>query len=95
MDGFILDEVIARVRQMEMYFDLLKKAEKENPASLQSNPWTKEFLRVLTEYYEGGQWLCDYETDEKGLLPDTLKRGVLSQDAVYDFLDRIKTEKEN
>ena len=28
----------------------------------------------------------DFEADEQGLLPPGLKRGVLSEDAVYDLL---------
>lgn len=39
---------------------------------------------------ESGQWLQDYELDEQGLLPQSLKRGVLAQDAVYDFLEEVR-----
>ena len=46
----------------------------------------KQKLRILDDYYTSGQWLKDYEADEKGLLPETLKRGVLSQDTLYDLL---------
>ena len=42
--------------------------------------------RALTEYYDGGQWLRDYQADEAGLLPHDLKRGVLSEDGVYNLL---------
>ena len=44
--------------------------------------------KMLEDYYTSGQWLEDYEADEQGLLPDDLKRGILSQDALYDFLDK-------
>ena len=37
-------------------------------------------------YYTGGQWQKDFTDDEAGKLPRDLKRGVLSEDAVYDFL---------
>lgn len=43
-------------------------------------------LRLLEAYYTSGQWREDYEADEQGLLPEDLKRGVLSQDALYDLL---------
>ena len=43
-------------------------------------------LVCLTEYYEGGQWLKDYEADEQGLIPSEVKRGILAQDTLYDFL---------
>ena len=41
---------------------------------------------LLEEYYTSGEWRNDYEADEAGLLPSGLKRGVLSQDGVYDLL---------
>lgn len=43
-------------------------------------------IKMLEDYYTSGQWRDDYEADEQGLLPDDLKRGVLSQDALYDLL---------
>ena len=46
-------------------------------------------LGELVRYYESGQWLRDYELDEQGLLPPNLKRGVLSQDGVYDLLENL------
>lgn len=45
-----------------------------------------EKLRLLEIYYTSGDWLDDYEADERGELPPDLKRGVLSQDALYDLL---------
>ena len=46
-----------------------------------------EKLRLLEDYYTSGLWLEDYEADERGELPLDLKRGVLSQDALYDLLE--------
>ena len=45
-------------------------------------------LAILDEYYTSGEWREDYEADEAGLLPKDMKRGVLSQDGVYDLLSR-------
>lgn len=47
---------------------------------------TLEDSRILEEYYQGGDWMEDYEADERGELPDDLLRGVLSEDAVYDYI---------
>lgn len=47
-------------------------------------------LQELTEYYGNGRWMVDYETDEAGLLPSDLKRGVLSEDGVYNLLFDIE-----
>ena len=49
---------------------------------------TGQIPRELREYYENGQWLRDYEADERGELPATLKRGVLSQDGIWDLLEK-------
>ena len=86
----MIQEAIDRILQMELYFDMLLKIESENPGALREDVSIKEILQTLTQYYENGQWLRDYELDEMGLLPQNMNRGVLAQDAVYDFLDRIK-----
>ena len=46
-----------------------------------------EKLRLLEAYYTSGEWREDYEADERGELPPEMKRGVLSQDALYDLLE--------
>lgn len=49
-----------------------------------------EKLRLLDGYYTSGQWQEDYEADERGELPPDLKRGVLSQDALYELLSECE-----
>ncbi len=51
-----------------------------------------EKLAALTAYYTSGEWRADYEADERGELPPDLKRGVLSQDGLYDLLERMKDD---
>ena len=48
-----------------------------------------EKLVELDAYYTSGLWRDDYEADERGELPPDLKRGVLSQDALYDLLRNV------
>ncbi len=43
-------------------------------------------LDALKAYYSSPLWRQDYEDDEAGKLPADLKRGVLSEDAVYNLL---------
>lgn len=40
-------------------------------------------LRALFAYYHSPLWLQDLDDDRAGLLPADLKRGVLSEDAVW------------
>lgn len=47
-------------------------------------------LSCLVNYYSGHLWRRDYEADEKGMFPQRLKRGVLSQDAIYDLLSEYE-----
>ena len=51
----------------------------------------KEFqpeLKKLEEYYTSQQWKDDFAMDEAGEFPDKLKRGVLSEDGIYNLLER-------
>ena len=47
-------------------------------------------LRKLEEYYASPQWKKDFDMEEKGLFPKDVKRGVLSEDGIYDLLERNK-----
>ncbi|MDO4623153.1 MAG: DUF4298 domain-containing protein [Eubacteriales bacterium] len=43
-------------------------------------------LCELNSYYENGEWMRDFDDDQKGLLPSDLKRGILCEDTIYDLL---------
>lgn len=89
MEQELIQAAADRVSAMEAAFDILQAAVQEAPSAVCADPFLRQLLRSLTRYYESGQWLQDYELDEQGLFPRELKRGVLSQDAVYDLLARI------
>lgn len=84
-----IQAAVRRVEEMERCLDLLQKTADENPAEIRSNAQLQDMLRQLTDYYENGRWMQDYALDEQGLLPADLKRGVLSEDGVYDLLAQI------
>lgn len=77
---------ISYIKIMEEYYDTLRAALLEKKSFDNFNEEEKAMLVCLTEYYEGGQWLKDYEADEQGLIPSDVKRGILAQDTLYDFL---------
>ncbi|MBR5509597.1 MAG: DUF4298 domain-containing protein [Lachnospiraceae bacterium] len=82
-------DTINRIRQMEFYFDTIQNAVREDAVSARNDASIQEMFRILMEYYENGQWLADYECDERGELPVDLKRGVLSEDGVYDLIGEL------
>ena len=43
-------------------------------------------IMTLQTYYGSQEWRDDYASDAAGLLPPDLRRGVLSEDEVYDLL---------
>ena len=77
-------EAIDRIKRMEEVFDTLQAGANSDPPIID-----EALLKILLDYYTSGQWLKDYELDEKGYLPPDVKRGVLSEDGVYNFLEDI------
>ena len=45
-------------------------------------------IKKLEAYYTSQQWKDDYAMDEAGAFPQKLKRGVLSQDGIWNMLER-------
>ena len=79
-------ERIARIQEMEEHMNRVAAAvdrAQTEPASLIA---VQDSVRALVEYYESPLWRSDFEADEAGLLPKELRRGVLSEDALYDLL---------
>ncbi len=81
--------IARRIQRMESVFDALLHALDSDPHALRTDPALSAMLEELTAYYCSPQWLADYDADQLGLLPPDLKRGVLSQDGVYDLLSSL------
>lgn len=69
-------DIIERITHMEALFDRALE--------------TRVIPDELRDYYTGGQWLEDYEAEERGELPEDLKRGVLSQDGLWDLMKELE-----
>lgn len=78
---------IERINKMEAAMDRVSKAVKNCQKVLEQFAALEEDIDMLNDYYMDGEWRKDYEDDEKGKLPKSLKRGVLSQDALFDLLE--------
>ena len=46
----------------------------------------QEAIVTLSNYYSSAEWKQDFADDEAGLLPKDLKRGVLSEDGLWNLL---------
>lgn len=79
-------EQIIRIAQMERCLDQVGPALDRLSAGLEAYQIVLPALKELTAYYEGPLWRQDFEADEAGQLPPSLKRGVLSEDGVYNLL---------
>ena len=60
------------------------------PESIKDNVSIKLKIVELESYQDSGRWLLDYECDERGELPSDLKRGVLSEDMLYNLLCDVR-----
>ena len=77
---------IARICRMEEILEKSSKAVRDLQEALNRYIALEEEIRELELYYTDGQWQNDFADDEAGKLPRDLRRGVLSEDAVFDFL---------
>lgn len=85
--------IISRVTQMERYMDEVSEILEKSPEAIKDNEEIQAKIIELENYQESGQWLLDYECDERGELPSDLKRGVLSEDMLYNLLCDVKLQK--
>ena len=79
-------EQIERIQYFEMLLDRVAPVLGNLEEALDAFDGIQEDVRELSAYYESDEWREDFEADETGKLPRDLKRGVLSEDGIYDVL---------
>ena len=70
----ILDNAVQKIDELEKMIEEYKALQPE--------------IKELESYYTSPQWKADFEADEAGQYPDQLKRGVLSEDGIWNLLER-------
>ena len=85
---------IERIQYMENLLDFVIEARKEQNINPQKSARIQEAIRILAEYYGSDEWKQDFADDEAGLLPKDLKRGVLSEDGIWNVLSSEESEQE-
>jgi len=83
-------EQIARIRLMERRLNQALAAVKRLDSALEKYEAAQEAIAALSEYYGSDLWKQDFTADEAGLLPEGLKRGVLSEDGIWNLLTDCK-----
>ena len=77
---------IQRIQEMEACLDASRQAMAHLSRALETYEAVQKAYKKLSDYYGSARWMKDFEDDEAGRLPADLKRGVLSEDAVYDLI---------
>lgn len=70
----ILDKATSKMDELEKLMDEYEAFQSE--------------IERLETYYTSRQWKDDFAADEAGMYPETLKRGILSEDGIYNMLER-------
>ena len=82
-----MKETIERITEMEQRFDRATEAIRQMEKALKAYKKAKKDIRQLTKYFDSQQWEDDFIADEEGRLPKDLKRGVISEDGIWDLLN--------
>ena len=82
-------EQIERITYMEQILDEVTEAVSSLSEALEKYVVIQDKLQELAIYYSSEQWRQDFDDDSAGKIPSNLKRGVLSEDAVYNLLSDI------
>ena len=77
---------IERITEMDRCLHASGEAIEALSNALDAYEANRKSLKKLADYYGSTLWMKDFEADEAGMLPTDLKRGVLSEDTVYDLL---------
>lgn len=80
------EAAVERIEKMEKAFDRAQAAGAKLEKALKAYSKSLADIKTLGGYYVG-QWKKDFAADENGELPSELKRGVLSEDGLWNFFD--------
>ena len=81
---------IERIVAMETRLNRALQAVDELERAQEHFDQVKEDIKVLEQYLGSDEWKADFAADEAGLLPSGLRRGVLSEDGIWNLLERVR-----
>ena len=77
---------IARIKELEAILDESRAIADDFLNALDRYKKNQDNIKKLEAYYESKDYLEDVDADNLGLIPKDLKRGILSEDSIYDLL---------
>ena len=83
-----------RIEEMEKHFERASEVVARLSGALDDFAKVQDSIQALELYYGSKEWKKDFRDDEKGLLPPDLKRGVLSEDGIWNLLEEVQELKE-
>lgn len=80
-------EQTERIKAMEKKLEQASQSVMNLSAALDDYACAQDALNELSAYYGSREWKQDFAADESGMLPQDLKRGVLSEDGIWNLLE--------
>ncbi len=80
-------EQTERIKEMEQRMNRASMAVMGLSAALDQFEAAKNDIDTLNTYYGSSEWKEDFDADQQNLLPKDLKRGVLSEDGLWNLLE--------
>lgn len=83
-----MNEQIERIGQMERRLERANEVLERLDAVLDEYESVQDDLQALDQYLGSPEWRADFRADEAGQLPSDMPRGVLSEDGIWNVLER-------
>ena len=80
-------EQMERIKQMERCLEQASVAVMELSVALEKYAAARKAIKSLEGYLGSEEWKQDFEAEEAGQLPKDVKRGVLSEDGIWNVLE--------
>ena len=84
------EDRVERVREMEDASNRVESMVKLVNQGLDRYTQLQKDIDLLRHYMESRQWMEDFEADEAGKFPKDMPRGVLSEDGIFNLLNKVE-----
>lgn len=79
---------VERVAKMSEHLKNLKTIQTRLSFALTDFQQAQTIVNILDHYYFQGAWIQDFEADEQGKIPKYINRGALSEDDIYNTINK-------